>query len=218
MTVEIDAGALLAGALRSDPGRPLLTMYDDATGERIELSVTTFANWVFKTANLLVDELMLEPGEAVSLDLPAHWQPAVIQVAVLIAGGQLTREPARITFWLEGTDLPADRVIEEIVGLALRPMGMGLVSTPAGVMDYSVDVRGHGDHYSPRNPPTLINVEPLTERVLCERLDALLPALLGGGSLVLCRHTDASKLAHRAETERVTATIDLEVEGLPRLG
>jgi uncharacterized protein (TIGR03089 family) len=216
--MQIDAGALLAGALRTDPGRPLLTMYDDATGERIELSVTTFANWVFKTANLLVDELMLEPGEVVSLDLPAHWQPAVIQVAVLVAGGQLGREPARITFWLEGTDLPADPVIEETVGLSLRPMGMGLVAVPAGVMDYSVDVRGHGDHYSPRNPPTRVDVEPITDRVLCERLDLLLPALLGGGSLVLCRHTDPSKLAHRAETERATATLDLDVAGLPRLG
>jgi uncharacterized protein (TIGR03089 family) len=216
--MQIDAGALLAGALRFDPGRPLLTMYDDATGERIELSVTTFANWVFKTANLLVDELMLEPGEVVSLDLPAHWQPAVIQVAVLVAGGQLRREPARVTFWLEGTDLPSDPVIEETVGLSLRPMGMGLVAVPAGVMDYSVDVRGHGDHYSPRNPPTRVNVEPMTDRVLCERLDPLLPALLGGGSLVLCRHTDPSKLAHRAQTERATATLDLDVAGLPKLG
>jgi uncharacterized protein (TIGR03089 family) len=216
--MQIDAGGLLAGALRNDPGRPLLTMYDDATGERIELSVTTFANWVFKTANLLIDELMLEPGEVVSLDLPAHWQPAVIQVAVLVAGGRIGRDPARITFWLEGTDLPADRVIEEIVGLSLRPMGMGLLATPPGAMDYSVDVRGHGDHYSPRNPPTVLQVEPLAERVLCEDLDALLPALAGGGSLVLCRHTDASKLEHRAQTERATATIGLDLAGLPRLG
>ena len=216
--MQIDAGALLAGALRTDPGRPLLTMYDDATGERIELSVTTFANWVFKTANLLVDELMLEPAETVGLDLPAHWQPAVIQVAVLVAGGEIGRDSARITFWLEGTDVPVDRVIEEIVGLSLRPMGMGLLATPPGVMDYAVDVRGHGDHYSPRNPPTRLEVEPLSERVLCERLDALLPALAGGGSLVLCRHTDASKLAHRAQTERVTATLDLDVDGLPRIG
>jgi uncharacterized protein (TIGR03089 family) len=215
--MEIDAGSLLAGALRSDPGRPLLTMYDDATGERIELSVTTFANWVFKTANLLIDELMLEPGELVALDLPAHWQPAVIQVAVLVAGGQLGREPARITFWLEGTELPVDPVVEEIVGLSLRPMGMGLAATPPGVMDYAVDVRGHGDHYSPRNPPTLLHIDPLAERVLCDRLDPLLPALAGGGSLVLCRHTDPSKLAHRAETERVTATLELDGSGLPKL-
>ena len=48
---------LLDAALRSDPARPLVTFYDDATGERIELSVTTYANWVAKTASLLQDEL-----------------------------------------------------------------------------------------------------------------------------------------------------------------
>ena len=40
---------LLADALRADPGRPLITFYDDATGERVELSVATFGNWVAKT-------------------------------------------------------------------------------------------------------------------------------------------------------------------------
>ena len=48
---------LLAEQLRRDPARPLVTFYDDATGERVELSVTTYANWVAKTAGLLQDEL-----------------------------------------------------------------------------------------------------------------------------------------------------------------
>ena len=53
---------LLDAALRRDPARPLITFYDDATDERTELSVTTFANWVAKTANLARDDLGLEPG------------------------------------------------------------------------------------------------------------------------------------------------------------
>ena len=52
----------LAALLRSDPSRPLVTFYDDATGERIELSVTTYANWVAKTAGLAADELDAERG------------------------------------------------------------------------------------------------------------------------------------------------------------
>ena len=68
---------LLDAALRRDPARPLITFYDDATDERAELSVTTFANWVAKTANLLRDDLGLEPGATVALDLPPHWQAAV---------------------------------------------------------------------------------------------------------------------------------------------
>ena len=43
-------------------GDPLVTFYDEATGERVELSATTYANWVAKTASLLQDELDLDPG------------------------------------------------------------------------------------------------------------------------------------------------------------
>jgi uncharacterized protein (TIGR03089 family) len=216
----MDAHSILTSALRSDPGRPLLTMYDDApalASERIELSVATFANWVSKTSNFLLDELMLEPAEAVAVPLPAHWQTAVIQVAVLVAGGRLTHEPARIVCWLEGTELPTDPAAEEIVGLALRPMGLGLRQQAAGVLDYAVDVRAHGDHFVPRYPSAEVDVRPLAERVLTDRLDPLWPALAGGGSLVLCRHPDEAALAHRAEMERVTATDGLTVMGLPRL-
>lgn len=68
---------LLRSALAADPGRPLVTFYDDATGERVELSVATFANWVAKTANLLQGDLAAQPGDRVALLLPAHWQTAV---------------------------------------------------------------------------------------------------------------------------------------------
>src|SRR3978361_905302 len=78
---------LLAAALRADPSGPFLTFYDDATGERVGLSLTSLENWVAKTANLLVDELDLEPGEDVLVALPPHWQAAVIRLAVPLAGG-----------------------------------------------------------------------------------------------------------------------------------
>ncbi|MBK3590271.1 TIGR03089 family protein, partial [Streptomyces sp. MBT57] len=68
------AADLLRSALAADPARPLVTFYDDATGERVELSVATFANWVAKTANLLQSDLAAEPGDRLALLLPAHWQ------------------------------------------------------------------------------------------------------------------------------------------------
>ncbi|MCZ4498661.1 MAG: hypothetical protein JWQ74_1214, partial [Marmoricola sp.] len=55
---------LLARRLAADPGQPLVTFYDDATGARTELSVKTYATWVSKTAPRCGDELMLDPGEA----------------------------------------------------------------------------------------------------------------------------------------------------------
>ena len=54
-SVNDTIGDLFAAAVAADPTRPLLTYYDDATGERTELSGTSLANWVAKTANLLVD-------------------------------------------------------------------------------------------------------------------------------------------------------------------
>ena len=48
--------ALLDPLLARDPMGPRITYYDDATGERIELSTVTLANWAAKTANLLRED------------------------------------------------------------------------------------------------------------------------------------------------------------------
>jgi uncharacterized protein (TIGR03089 family) len=81
---------LLAVQLRREPGRPLLTWYDETTGERVELSVTTYANWVSKTANLLTEELGLDAGDTVLLDLPSHWLVPVFLGAAWSAGLAVT--------------------------------------------------------------------------------------------------------------------------------
>ena len=60
---------LIERRLRRDPSSPFVTYYDDATGERTELSVVTYANWISKTANLFADELMLDPGMTLRVDL-----------------------------------------------------------------------------------------------------------------------------------------------------
>ena len=77
---------LLGAELRRDPGRPLLTWYDDGAGERVELSVATYANWVAKAASLLVDERDLERGDVLLVDLPSHWLGPVLLGAAWTAG------------------------------------------------------------------------------------------------------------------------------------
>jgi uncharacterized protein (TIGR03089 family) len=54
--------SLRAVATAANATQPVLTWYDDATGERVELSGVTLDNWVAKTANLLVDGCGLTPG------------------------------------------------------------------------------------------------------------------------------------------------------------
>ena len=83
---------LLATRLRHRPGDPLVTFYDEATGERTELSVTTYANWVAKTASLLLDELGLERGDRLLVDLPAHWLGPVVLGSAWTAGLEVVWE------------------------------------------------------------------------------------------------------------------------------
>jgi hypothetical protein len=77
---------LLRRRVADDPSSPLVTFYDDASGERVELSARTFDNWVAKTANFLVDGLAAEPGTRAVLVLPPHWQTAVWLMACWSAG------------------------------------------------------------------------------------------------------------------------------------
>ena len=72
--------------VRQDPTTPLITFYDDATGDRAELSGATLDNWVAKTANLLVDGAGLGPGDTVAVLLPPHWQTAAILLGAWAAG------------------------------------------------------------------------------------------------------------------------------------
>src|SRR6201989_3212849 len=78
--------------LRADPVGPRITYYDDATGERIELSAVTLANWAAKTGNLLRDELAAGPASRVAVLLPAHWQTAAVLFGVWWIGAEVVLE------------------------------------------------------------------------------------------------------------------------------
>src|SRR5271167_1459881 len=80
--------------LRADPVGPRITYYDDATGERIELSAVTLANWAAKTGNLLRDELGVGPGSRVAILLPAHWQTAAVLFGVWWIGAEAVLDAA----------------------------------------------------------------------------------------------------------------------------
>jgi len=147
--------ALLADALASDPTRPLLTFYDDATGERTELSATTLAGWVAKTAGLLQDELALEPGDRVAVLLPAHWQTAAVLLAGWSVGAVLDTEPAGAAVVFCDTDrleLARSAGAGEIVALSLAPLGRPFAQPPDGALDYAAVVPSQPDSFSPYAP------------------------------------------------------------------
>src|SRR5436190_11821700 len=86
-------GARLGAIVAADPTRPLLTWYDDGNGERVELSGATVANWVAKTANLLVDGVGVTPGDRAVTLLPPHWQSAAILLGCWSAGISVATAP-----------------------------------------------------------------------------------------------------------------------------
>lgn len=193
---------LLRSALSADPARPLVTYYDDATGERVELSVATFANWVAKTANLLQDELSAEPGDRLALLLPAHWQTAVWLLASSSVGVVVEPQgdPAAADLVVSGPDHLAEarRCDGERIALSLRPMGARFPQTPEGFMDYAVEVPGQGDHFSPyatirgQDPALIIGGTHLTGAQVVEqaRGDAAALGLEAGSRVLSVREYD----------------------------
>ncbi|MFI5809053.1 TIGR03089 family protein [Streptomyces sp. NPDC051561] len=196
-TTDRTPADLLRSALATDPGRPLVTFYDDATGERVELSVATLANWVAKTANLLQGDLSAGPGDRLALHLPAHWQTAVWLLACASVGveADVRGKPEAADVVVSGPDaLEAARAGRgERVALALRPLGGRFVpQPPEGFADYAVEVPSQGDQFAPFAPvdpdevALVVDGTQLTAAELVERARADAAALgLGPGSRVL---------------------------------
>jgi uncharacterized protein (TIGR03089 family) len=139
-------GQLFTATVAADPAKPLITWYDDATGERTELSGATLANWESKTANLLVDGCGLGPGGVASIALPPHWQTASIMLAAWTAGLAVSHS----------ADLPADVAFvapeagpaaPDTYAVSLHPFALPLRGLPPGVSDWVSSARAHGDFY-----------------------------------------------------------------------
>ncbi len=222
--------------LRADPVGPRITYYDDASGERIELSAVTLANWAAKTGNLLRDELGAGPGSRIAVLLPAHWQTAAVLFGVWWIGAEVVLDgDADVAL------CTADRLDEadatgagEVAALSLDAFGRPVPDLPIGVTDYATAVRVHGDQivgepnpgpaFDGRSVGELLDAchraaETLTltstDRVLSsaawDRADAVIDGLLSvlsvGGSLVYVANPDPAMLARKSETEKVTRTI-----------
>jgi uncharacterized protein (TIGR03089 family) len=151
------SAAVLDPLLQADPVGPRFTYYDDAVGERIELSAVTLANWAAKTGNLLRDELGASSASRVAVLLPAHWQTAAALFGVWWIGAEVVLgagSEADIAL------CTADRLDEadatgagEVAVLSLDPFGRPAPDVPVGVTDYATAVRVHGDQIVAERQP-----------------------------------------------------------------
>lgn len=226
---------VLAELLRTDPGRPLVTYYDHATGERVELSVTTYANWVAKTASLLVEEYDLERGQGLHVDLPTHWLGPVFLGAAWTVGLVVTTPEAAdaIVCGPDGLATWAERAGElPVLACSLRPMGVRFADPlPAGVHDVGVEVWSQPDAFVAWDPPgdDDLALPGMSQGELWKAAAAgslltdggrlftvanpasppgiatLVEPLARGGSLVLVSHADPARLDATYAAERATA-------------
>ncbi|WP_018180620.1 TIGR03089 family protein [Jongsikchunia kroppenstedtii] len=226
--------AALAHALGTDPAQPLLTFYDDATGERTELSALTLANWAAKTANMIRDEFGLAAGDVIAVDAPVHWQTAAVLLGSWWAGTEVrigTNPDAALAFVSQ--DRIDDAQAPEIAVLSLDPFALGVRDLPVGITDFASTVRIHGDRFAPSDAPgpalaghsrdetiaaatqAAAGIDPRT-RLLSNREWAtadevvanLLAPWIGGASLVQNRNGDPALQEQRRIAEKVTLSWD----------
>jgi uncharacterized protein (TIGR03089 family) len=159
VTVAENVPALLPRGEVAQASGPLLTYYDDATGERTELSAATLSGWASRTAGLLHEGCGLGIGSRAAVLLPPHWQTAAVLFGAWAAGvavsfrlwataglpelGPGADEPPDVTFvsrkrldsWLEDEPDARHRFV-----LGLDPSAAALQDVPTGYRDYIVEV------------------------------------------------------------------------------
>ncbi|GGU18380.1 hypothetical protein GCM10007979_16450 [Nocardioides albus] len=209
-----------------------MTFYDEASGERQELSTTTYANWVAKASGLLVDEHGLERGDSIRVDLPAHWLATVFLGAAWNTGLVVTDAgspdavvcgPETLSSWAD------DAGKRPTLACSLLPFGVRFADPlPQGVHDVGIEVWGQPDAFTPWDPPAPDDAATSWEGVETTHanlfggdgrdlrlLSTVAPAspggaallagvLVGGGSLVLVANATEERLAAIASSERAT--------------
>lgn len=226
------ADTVLAPLLATDPGAPMITHYDQLAPSRIELSVTSTANWAAKIAGLLRDEVGVMPGDVVVCDLPAHWLTAGVLLGAWWAGAEVSTGSAEdsgavavVTVRDRLDDHPADA---EILLMTTHPMALPLASAgvdvPPGVTDLAEAGRIHPDEFLPSGAgplaldgaavdaladPTLAGRALVAGRDRDDTVHTLARIFASGGTAVLVTGVDADDpaVADLATTERTTLTL-----------
>jgi uncharacterized protein (TIGR03089 family) len=222
--------------LAAEPSRPFVTYYDEASGERSELSAKSLANWVAKTHHLLTDELGLGVGDRALIALPLHWISVPALLGCLTAGLALVPSGDADVAFVAPETLAAAGGACDVYAIAPSSAAVGFGgSAPAPALDYVTAVRPQEDKWpsvhmpaTPDDPclPGRSRGEVATRasdtglaagaRVLAtgtwtsvdDWIETLLAPIAVGGSLVVVANcADEAVLERRAQQERVTARL-----------
>ncbi len=205
----------------------------------MELSGATTANWVAKTANLMVDGL--GSPERIGLLLPLHWQSIAVLLAGVATGAQvvLAADPAELAgcdaAFVAGAYAEAalDAGVDEVLVLSGHPLGAPTAVVPTLATDFAREVPSYADHWGGPVPAGW-QVEVAGSRAALAAVDSgpddrvllaaslsdptglgLLLAVLGSGAaLILAPDPAGLDLQTVAAEERVTAAAGVQVLGV----
>jgi uncharacterized protein (TIGR03089 family) len=133
--------------MAAQPSRPFITYYDEATGERTELSVRSSANWVAKTHHLLATELGLGVGDTALVALPAHWISVPVLLGCLTAGLSVGADVAEaaVAFVTPGASASSS-LAADVYAISPDRAAAGFGDEPPpGTLDYVSAVRPQAD-------------------------------------------------------------------------
>lgn len=146
--------ALFTARFASASGAPLITSYNTVSGERMELSAASLANWVAKTHFLLIDELGLGASDVALVDLPPHWMAAPVLLGCWSAGLAVTADASAATAatvaFVAESGIAAARAagVPDIYALSFATWGRGFDGpAPDGSEDYVLAVRPQPDKW-----------------------------------------------------------------------
>jgi uncharacterized protein (TIGR03089 family) len=230
--------SLFSARVATDPSSPFVTFYDDATGERAELSAKSLGNWVAKTHFFLMDELGLGVGDTAFVALPVHWLAAPIAFGCWFAGLTLVDRPDGASVAFGTADLLAGQSSLPPDTLAVSMLSMGRSDEPpAGMLDYAAAVRPMPDAWTTVRAQAGADddaLDTVSRSALADDAAAttagttgewrmlrsapwadladlartLVAPLTRQGSLVLVRNGDPAALERRIASERVTVVVE----------
>ena len=238
-------GALFAAWSDADPHRPRLVWH--GTG-RTELSTASLMNWSAKTAGYLIDELGAAPGNPVLWRVRRSWQGLPLLLGCWWAGMTVVDDEAVAGGLIAAfVDVGDDADADEVVAASPHPFGLAVPDLPALQRNVADAILPQADRFTPRSPglgPDAPAVATGTGTVTVGEVlaaTARAAAGLGDGAVLLSTQIPSlpagviagplaawaadgtyvyteSPADQVAVDERATATIGIDLPGLPRTG
>ena len=127
-----------AGTAPAVTGRALLTYFDEATGERVELTAGELGDWAARSAALMRDGCGLRAGDRVAVLLPPHWQSAAVLRGAWASGLIVAFRPWATAGFTDDADGPFDAVF-----VSRQRLRSPLETVPAARHPFVVDTGPH---------------------------------------------------------------------------